>query len=295
MDFQQLRYFKAVATIGKIADAADSLFISAPALSTSISRLEKELGVRLFDRAGNRITLNAQGKIFLKHVNQIFFNLESAKQELKQSLARQSSHVSIVSINSIIWLDLITAFTSEVPQCTLASTTTSAARLIENGFPAHYSFLLAYESEIPPSFNEELDSVYLFSSHPVVMLHKDHPLANHDAIDVSMLANEKLFLPYPDCSLHSRLSQLFELRGLPLPSDSFHTHLARQSMVSQNLGVSFASKDVPYTHRHNIRFVPLVDPFEPWVSRLYWRKEHPLTEQEDSFRAFTEHFYRDLH
>ena len=295
MDFQQLHYFKAVATIGKIADAAESLFISAPALSTSIARLEKELGIRLFDRAGNRITLNTQGKIFLKYVNQIFFNVNSAKQELHQSLVSQTSHVSIMSINSIIWVDLITAFTSEVPQCTLASTNMSAIRLKEIGYPSHYSFLLAYESEVPPSFNEELDSIYLFSSHPVVMLHKDHPLASQEAIDVSMLANEKLFLPYPNCSLHTRLSQLFEMRGLQLSSDSFHTHLARQSMVSQNLGVSFASKDVPYTHRPNIRFVPLVDPFEPWVSRLYWRKDHTLTEQEVAFRAFAEQFYRDLH
>ena len=77
--------------------------------------------------------------------------------------------------------------------------------------------------------------------------------------------------------------------------ESFHTHLARQSMVSQNLGISFASKDVPYTYRPNIRFIPLVDPLEPWVSRLYWRKDHPLTEQEEAFRSFTEQFYCDLH
>jgi DNA-binding transcriptional LysR family regulator len=67
MELQQLKYFKAVAHFGMIADAAQSLFISAPALSTSISRLEKELGVKLFDRTGNRITLNPQGQIFLKH------------------------------------------------------------------------------------------------------------------------------------------------------------------------------------------------------------------------------------
>lgn len=80
MDLQQLKYFKTVATLGKISEAAESLFISALALSTSISRLEKELGVRLFDRTGNRITLNAQGTIFLKHANQILLNLENAKQ-----------------------------------------------------------------------------------------------------------------------------------------------------------------------------------------------------------------------
>ena len=45
MELMQLKYFKTVAEIGKISDAAQALFISAPALSTSISRLEKELGI----------------------------------------------------------------------------------------------------------------------------------------------------------------------------------------------------------------------------------------------------------
>ena len=70
MELQQLKYFKTVAAIGKISEAAEALFISAPALSTSISRLEKELGVQLFDRYAKRIALNAQGEIFLRYVNQ---------------------------------------------------------------------------------------------------------------------------------------------------------------------------------------------------------------------------------
>ncbi len=44
-----------MAHIGKISEAAEALFVSAPALSTSISRLEKELGMHLFDRTNNRI------------------------------------------------------------------------------------------------------------------------------------------------------------------------------------------------------------------------------------------------
>ena len=64
MELQQLKYFKAVADIGKISEAAESLYVSAPALSTSISRLEKELGFPLFERTNNRITLNTQGHIF---------------------------------------------------------------------------------------------------------------------------------------------------------------------------------------------------------------------------------------
>ena len=62
MELQQLKYFKTVAEVGKIAAAADALFISAPALSTAVSRLEKELGIPLFDRTNNSIRLNRQGR-----------------------------------------------------------------------------------------------------------------------------------------------------------------------------------------------------------------------------------------
>ena len=45
MEMLQLKYFKAVAEMGKISAAAESLFISPPALSAAISRLEKDLGM----------------------------------------------------------------------------------------------------------------------------------------------------------------------------------------------------------------------------------------------------------
>ena len=78
MELQQLKYFKVVAEKGKISDAAQALFLSTPALSTSISRLEKELGVQLFDRTNNRIILNRQGQIFLRYVNEVLADLDGA-------------------------------------------------------------------------------------------------------------------------------------------------------------------------------------------------------------------------
>lgn len=69
MELLQLKYFKTVAELGKISEAAKALYISTPALSTSISRLEKELGVQLFDRFAKRIELNSQGELFLRYAN----------------------------------------------------------------------------------------------------------------------------------------------------------------------------------------------------------------------------------
>ena len=143
MELQQLKYFKTVAEIGKISAAADSLFISAPALSTSISRLEKELGFSLFDRTNNRIILNQQGQIFLKHVSEVFSSLDSALQEMQQSLLHQGPHISIVSVNTAMWVNLITAFTSEFPNFTLSCSTTMLKKLLENGLSSQHSFLLS--------------------------------------------------------------------------------------------------------------------------------------------------------
>lgn len=295
MELQQLKYFKTVAGIGKISEAAEALFISAPALSTSISRLEKELGMKLFDRASNRITLNAQGQIFLKYVNQIFANLESAKQELHQSMLHHGPHISLVSINTLMWVNLIASFTAEFSQYTLSCASISIPKLEENGFSSQHNFLLAYECEIPPAYTDKLDSVFLFQAQPTVMVHKDHPLAQNKALDIRELINERLFLSMPNSSMYERLQQLFALHDLPFPTDNYYSHMVRQKMVAENKGISFFSQHPGYNAHPNIRYIPLVDPFTPWNARLYWRKDRPLSDEEISFRDFAAEFYRDLH
>lgn len=295
MELQQLKYFKTVAAIGKISDAAEALFISAPALSTSISRLEKELGTKLFDRTSNRIVLNAQGKIFLKYVNQIFANLESAKQELQQSMLHQGPHLSLLSINTLMWVNLIASFTAEFSQYTLSCSSISIAHFAENGFSAQHNFLLAYECEIPPAYAEKLDSIFLFRATPTVMVHKDHPLSQKKTLDVRELVNERLFLSMPGSSLHTRVQQLFELHNLPFPTDNFYTYMVRQKMVAANKGISFLSQHPGYNAHPNIRYIPLVDSFTPWNARLYWRKDRPLSDEEAVFRDFAQQLYRDLH
>lgn len=296
MELQQLKYFKTVAEIGKISEAAEALFISAPALSTSVSRLEKELGVQLFNRTNNRIALNAQGEIFLRHTNHIFKTLESAKKELGESLLQQGPHISIISVNTAMWVNLITAFLSEYPQYTLSSASVSIPKLEQHGLHSPHSFLFAYDSDIPAFLADKLDSIFLFQTAPVVAIHKDHPLANEEELDIRMLTGEKLFLPLPGFPLYMRLEKLFALYHLPFPEENIYSLVIRLGMVSQNQGITFLSSSATQAiPSPNIRYIPLATPFEPWNARLHWRKDRPLTEQEITFRDFCRHFYEDLH
>lgn len=295
MELQQLKYFKTVAQIGKISEAAEALFVSAPALSTSISRLEKELGMPLFDRTSNRITLNAQGQIFLKYVNQVFASLDSAKQELRQSVLYHGPHLSLVSLNTLMWVNLIAAFTSEHSQFTLSSSTLSISKLAENGLSPQHNFLLAYDCEIPSAYKEKLSSAFLFRVTPSVMVNKDHPLVKKDKLRIRDLADERLFLPSPNTSMYNRLQQLFQLEGLNFPADYSYSFLIRQKMVAEGSGISFFSQYPGYNPHPNIRYIPLDGPFDSWDTYLYWRKDRPLTESEQIFRDFAVEFCRELH
>lgn len=291
MELMQLKYFKTVAQIGKISDAAQSLFISAPALSTSISRLEKELGMPLFDRTNNRIILNQQGQIFLRYVNQVFSNLECAKTELQQSILHQGQHVSIASVASTQWVDMITAFSQEYPHFTLSCTNVKRSELMANGLPIQHNFLFAAEEDIPPFYAGELESMILFEDHPVVMVHQDHPLARESSVSLSQLSGEQVFLPMQNYPLYDHLVQLFESAGIPFPAGNAYSHLASQQMVAKGLGIAFSSMHTSRTPAMPLRYVPIRDAYRPWISRLYWRRDHAFTDDEEIFKAFVEKYY----
>ncbi|KAB2371014.1 LysR family transcriptional regulator [Actinomadura montaniterrae] len=61
MELRQLRYLVAIADAGNLGRAAEALFVSQPALSYALRRLESELGVRLFDRHAGGVTATAAG------------------------------------------------------------------------------------------------------------------------------------------------------------------------------------------------------------------------------------------
>ena len=292
MELLQLKYFKTVAEIGKISEAAQALFISAPALSTSIARLEKELGTNLFDRTNNRIVLNRQGQILLRYVNQVFSTLDCAKTELLQSAMLQGQHVSLASVASTQWVDMVTAFSQEYPHFTLLCTSVTRAGLVGSGLSAQHSFLLAAEEDVPDFYSDKLDSAILFEDHPVVLVHKDHPLARGKSVDISVLREENIFLPLQGYSLRDRLMQMFADCGIPFPAGNAYSHLATQQMVGKGLGVAFVTSHTALGNPQQLRVLPVSNDYQPWVCRLYWRKNKVFTRDEEMFKDFVLRYYQ---
>src|ERR1700757_505064 len=66
MDFDQLETFIEVARLCSFSRAAEKRFRTQPAISSQIRSLEEEVGARLLDRSGGKVSLTASGKLFLK-------------------------------------------------------------------------------------------------------------------------------------------------------------------------------------------------------------------------------------
>src|SRR5213595_911461 len=67
MDFDQLETFIEVTRLSSFSRAAEKRFRTQPAISSQIRSLEEEIGAKLLDRSGGKVSLTAPGKLFLKY------------------------------------------------------------------------------------------------------------------------------------------------------------------------------------------------------------------------------------
>ena len=86
MDFKQLAYIIKVAECRNITKAAKELFISQPSLSQFITKAEEELGVRLFDRSMNPLSLTYAGTKYIEAARKIIMVNENIKKELQRTV-----------------------------------------------------------------------------------------------------------------------------------------------------------------------------------------------------------------
>ncbi|GIP59714.1 LysR family transcriptional regulator [Paenibacillus sp. FSL W8-0186] len=136
MELLQLRYFRTVARMEHMTKAAEELCIAQPALSKTISRLEENVGVPLFDRHGGRIRLNAFGKAFLDKVEKALALLEEGKKEVSElaGLEQGSIHLATSTLDRLS--DALGEFLALHPEVNFRITQASMeemAHLVETG------------------------------------------------------------------------------------------------------------------------------------------------------------------
>jgi DNA-binding transcriptional LysR family regulator len=100
MTLQQLRYFLAAADKGSFSAAAESLLMAQPSLSDQIRKLEAELGVALFTRAGRRLVLTEAGRMLRPHAERTLAAADEAVESVKEVRTLTGGTVSFGTFGS---------------------------------------------------------------------------------------------------------------------------------------------------------------------------------------------------
>ena len=281
MEFLQLSYFRTVAEYGKIVTAAEALCITPPALSASISRLEKELGMKLFVRTNNSISLNAQGEIFLRYANRILSSVDNAKLELAQSLHEEGPHIRLAMTLTHPWINLLSAFTQDHPHITLSNTTLKLSQVPETNLYPRYHFLFSEERTVRSSL---FDSIPLVKDdRPLLMVSPSSPLADLASVDLRDLGNETFLLNAADTSLNELARTLLSMAGIPAGNVYEYSYMVRRHMVRGGQGISFSTEVSARGEDTDLSFVPISYPVFRETHRIYWDKDRPLSPEGKAF------------
>ena len=104
--------FYTVANAGNISKAAKELYISQPAISKSIQKLEESLNCKLFSRSSRGVILTDEGNLLYDHVKEAFETLSMGEDKLKRSINLGVGHVSI-GVSSTLCKYMLLPYLSE--------------------------------------------------------------------------------------------------------------------------------------------------------------------------------------
>lgn len=190
MELSQIRQFLVVARIGNITHAAKSLYISQSTLSGTISRLENDLGVKLFDRNGNKIELNKNGKLFQYYMENIIPEFDKAVRIVRDTNDLQSEAVQFAIPHSGMINSIKERFLTENPDIHLRQHIMSAQfakSLLLNGV-IHFAILFA------PIYDPSIEWKELCEMRFIPLVHETNPLAKKRKIHLRDLKSQNILI-----------------------------------------------------------------------------------------------------
>ena len=118
---RSLKYLLAVAEYSSFTRAAESLFVSQPALSQQIKQLEEQIGVQLLERSGRNVHLTDAGELYVRHVERALAEINAASDALDDlsDLSRGSVSLALTPITDYLAVGLIQEFVSQHPNISL--------------------------------------------------------------------------------------------------------------------------------------------------------------------------------
>jgi DNA-binding transcriptional LysR family regulator len=295
MELLQLEYFRTVARLQHMTQAAKELNVAQPSLSLTITRLEKDLGVPLFDRQGRQIRLNRFGKAFLNRVDQVLSILEAGKRELRDMAGLQDGYISLATIHTMALPDILRTFRSKYPNVkftvlhqTSQISTNSMIQLLEQG----EIDLFITTSPIQESGVKWEDLLTVDVS---VIVPSNHRLAQKESVCLQELADEPFITNKRGNPFRNFIDEYCKSAGF-VPNITFEIEdpSSIQGFVSAGLAVAFVpSYFLKYRNYPNITSVKVDEPGFQYTIAVAWKEDHYCSMAATEFRTFLIEYYKN--
>ena len=277
MTLNELRYIVAVAQEKSFGRAAQRCFISQPALSVAIQKLEEELQTQLFERGKSEITVTPVGERIVEQAHKV---LEEAARirDIAQAGRNQLAGVfrlgAIYTVAPYLLPDLVPALNALAPDMPLEieeNITEQLEAALKTGRIDAAIIALPFQ---PPGIGTE----FLYEEPFQVVVPQRHPWAKRKTIEPSELAGEHtILLNVGHCFRDQVLESCPELNRGDAPVTRSNSLETIRNMVASGLGISVLPRDAltPKYHSRLVVPVPFAKPVPSRRIALAYRKSFP--------------------
>ena len=294
MEIYPLLYFQTIAETGNLTRAAEQLHISPPALSNSLKRLERDLGVELFDRVGRSLVLSRYGEAYLPCVREIL-ELNRRSVELLGNMREEAErHLSIADTTYVFASHLISEFLKQHPQIRLHRTYVTPAEGRNIDLIKSYDLAIGSSNTL---HRPDLEMIRIRSGQTIVaIVNRAHPLAGQESVSMAELADQPMIAYSPGQPGRVMLEQLFrEIGRTPSVIYEGNAPHAMAPALERNLGVFLQAR---HTALFNMPFyadcvaVTVRDAAYRADTSLFWAADRPRSRAAQLFCEFCESYSR---
>ncbi|TDD68483.1 LysR family transcriptional regulator [Jiangella aurantiaca] len=223
MELRQLAYFVAVADEGGFARAAEALHVGQPAVSQQLRRLERELGVVLFERTTRRVRLTAEGDRLLPEARAVLAAAERTRRLAADLADAGSLRLGTSPAPGQRLPAFLAAVASRAPELRVQLSTVKLADRLESVRSGVLDAALVRDVTNAPG----LELLALWSDPFVVALPAGHPLAAHETLELHELGGLPVRLADPRANppFHRLVTAAFRTAGIDPPTGPPFTSL----------------------------------------------------------------------
>jgi len=241
MDFDQLETFIEVARLSSFSRAAEKRFRTQPAISSQIRSLEEEVGAKLLDRSGGKVSITASGKLFLKFAEDTLDARKAATTAIAETERVPRGEI-VVGANEGTCLHILPEvfanFKKQYPDVSVSIRRADYSKVLESVIDNSVDFGVVSM----PVHDNRLTAVLIHRDELVLIVPPRHPLAKLKAASVVDIAPYPLVMPKAG---HTRdaLDELFHEHKLkPRYSMELDSSELLKRFVAADVGVGFISR-----------------------------------------------------